>query len=552
MDPERHDELRAHPERATLAEQLVQAQEEIRQLRLSDAVLRSQHSKLREENERLGELLHASDAGVAAAVRASSVHAAADASRTLPCASTWTYLPPSPALQFHTLRSSPLPPAIRSMADLFEVHHCVNGSAAGAAGAVHAFRIRRLVGCPARVRRFSNSSNTTDWASSRFSPDELHLTLEGEELTPCPLTYLGACTSVATCRIGTPGTYHVVAMHLRADYDALDELAPSVWPPAQYDLVLGDECYIDVRLRTRAPTAQQPPALPPCDERACSGRAAHGRWVSTRPARGLPPLLSPPYANVTRRLVAVRPLHVARDEYEWRPWGCALRRATLDDAVRCLRDGRNISELHLYGDSNAALAFEQIVEVLQWPGAAALAHRVHGYRKTTPAYRGLRMVTYNHDAARKTHPAADDVVLVTNFGQHPAASTQPLEGYAAHVRRWVQRTQWWVAAGRNRHAMWMPTPLLPPRVDGFVRGHHDGRTLHRLQAYNEAANEIVAAANITIIDNLAPTLGYTSLQDDAAHYTQRPIFELQPTLVLRQICAALSGVPTTSVAECRE
>ena len=43
---------------------------------------------------------------------------------------------------------------------------------------------------------------------------------------------------------------------------------------------------------------------------------------------------------------------------------------------------------------------------------------------------------------------------------------------------------------------------------------------------------------------------YTSLQDDAAHYTQPPVFKVQPSLVLHQICAALNGAPKALFSEC--
>ena len=71
--------------------------------------------------------------------------------------------------------------------------------------------------------------------------------------------------------------------------------------------------------------------------------------------------------------------------------------------------------------------------------------------------------------------------------QHAAATFEPLDEYAIKLRHWIDRARGWAAHGEHRYAMWMPSPLLPPRVDGFARANKDGRTLHRLSLYNEVA-----------------------------------------------------------------
>ena len=107
------------------------------------------------------------------------------------------------------------------------------------------FEITRLVGCRA-PRDVATSAETLSRFVRRFGPDEIEVMLEGAELLPCETSHLGACRYLARCGVVRKGgTYHLLAMHMRSQYDALDEKRPD-WPPMQWDQIVGEDTVLQL------------------------------------------------------------------------------------------------------------------------------------------------------------------------------------------------------------------------------------------------------------------------------------------------------------------
>lgn len=83
----------------------------------------------------------------------------------------------------------------------------------------------RTTGAP---RRITTSSTSLSHYVDEYGPDELVVLLEGPELLPARVRYVGGCRYVARCGpVQHAGVYHLLAMHLRSEYDALDEVRGS-------------------------------------------------------------------------------------------------------------------------------------------------------------------------------------------------------------------------------------------------------------------------------------------------------------------------------------
>ena len=131
--------------------------------------------------------------------------------------------------------------------------------------------------------------------------------------------------------------------------------------------------------------------------------------------------------------------------------------------------------------------------------------------------------------------AGDNSLAINLWGLHQLSGRVPVATYAEEVGTWTRRASAWRREGRNRHVYWLPTPTMPPSVDGFVRGHGDGKNSHGAALYNEVAREALAREGLPAIDHIAIDHAYTLLQDDTAHFTAPPIFKVQPLVVLAQI-----------------
>ena len=355
----RRAHVRAHPEDRTLEEQLARVKEELHQATLAAAGLQRENAELRLQG----------GTGATAAVSPQRGDLSREAADVAACAAGWTRFAPTgpPEEQFAQLRSG-AGLKVASMDELFSVHSCTLGAAElaprrWAAGVT--FLVQRRQGCLSHGAPSPTLSRSPDVVRrlKRLGPDELLWMLEGPELAPCTVEHLGDCAYLVQCRLGRPGRYHIAAMHLRSNYDAVNE-AIKGWPPGQYDFPLGDHAFYDA-----------PPSLVPRDHRAvaraeCDGTAAwprgdrhvcNGRWVSTSAS----PLLAAPTQNVSHEQFPMRPLWVLRDEYAWMPYGCRLPgRLDSADAVSQLLAAAGISDVYFYGDSQAALLFHMFTLTL--------------------------------------------------------------------------------------------------------------------------------------------------------------------------------------------
>ena len=72
-----------------------------------------------------------------------------------------------------------------------------------------------------------------------------------------------------------------------------------------------------------------------------------------------------------------------------------------------------------------------------------------------------------------------------------------------------------------------------------MRGHSDGRTVHRSLLFIEAAARIATDAAIPLIDSTSPIRAFPLLSTDPAHYTDSAIRKHLPDVILGQLGAGL-------------
>ena len=433
---------------------------------------------------------------------------------------------------FDPNRADPEKPLAANMSDLFRVEHC------RATDAHEVFRITRLAGCRSPVL-ITASERTLTAALRDFGPDEIVFMLEGPELLPCEILYHGNCSYVARCgprRLA--GEFHVAAVHLRANYDALDEMR-SDWPPMQYDKLVGDDVVIN--LPSNEPSKDEHKlatagGMLPCDE-TCDRRSAHGRWV--RSGKQPQPLRR---IGTVRRETTVRARFVDAGRYTWTPYSCSLQTAdwTLRNVTSCLR-AVNASSLYTVGDSHAATLHMQLAQALRWPLEGKLRDMIH--HSNGAEVDGVRLVRMYDNKRNAESPGAygagDGDVLLVNFGQHTAAARTSLVAFEAKVAKWAASAVAWRNGGNRRHVFWLKGVIGIPRNDGYVRAKADGRSVHRTSAYNALAERVVKAASIPVIDNTALVQAFVLSTDDSAHYSDKAIAKWLPVVVLNQLCAAL-------------
>ena len=543
----RRAHVRAHPEDRTLEEQLARVKEELHQVTTAAAGLQRENAELRLQG----------GTGATAAVPAQRGDLSREAADVAPCAAGWTRFAATGTReeQFAQLRSG-AGPEVASMAELFSVHSCTLGAAelsprGWAAGVT--FLVQRRQGCLSHGTPSPTLSRSPDVVRrlKRLGPDELLWMLEGPELAPCTVEHVGDCAYLVQCRLGRPGRYHIAAMHLRSNYDAVNE-AIKGWPPGQYDFPLGDHAFYDAATPT-----PRTAALTECDGTAAWPRGdrhvCNGRWVATSDR----PLLAAPTMNVSHEQFPMRPLWVLRDEYAWQPYGCRLPKLDSADAVAELLASAGISDVYFYGDSQAALLFHMFTEGLKWPsGSVQTYSRQYWFsRFRTQPLNGVTLHRYTGQFGQAMYcpqprnatrwagtwkrctggAAGNNSLVISMWGLHQLSGRVPVATYAEEVGAWTRRAAAWRREGRNRHVYWLPNPTMPPSVDGFVRGHGDGKSSHGAALYNQVAREALARESVPSIDHIAIDHAYTLLQDDTAHFTAPPIFKVQPLVVLAQI-----------------
>ena len=525
---QRRDWLRNHPDDATTEEHLIQARAEIQQLLRANAQPAANYAEMANMLTSSGlpvkQLLLVADMERSLRTQLASQYPCGRNARSL--------MPLGPT--FDTMRSDLYPTINASMLHQFAVQFCQNGS-------VLHIKLTRRVNC--RGPRAISKSTTSLRQFLQLGPDEIVVMLEGAELLPCTVVHLGICTYVASCAPIPPsgGRYHLVAMHMRSNYDAVDEFWPR-WPPAQFDHIVGDYAFVNLSKHGRRPNVSDPDSIP-CDER--HGRlVARGRWVASIDDS----LPDRPIGKVTRKGQFMRELWVPRDGYTWRPYSCTMVNVSLTHLTTSLSMA-SIRHLHIVGDSHAATLFMQIMSSLNWPANSTFTNpSAKGYmhdNAVTEEVQGVQMHKNANPKLASQSPAiygaGNHSLVLVNFGHHNAAARQSLEDFRLSVVKWTKRVLAWRAQGQNRKVFWLKGVLSPPRTDGYVRGFKDGRSVHRMKVYMDTALKLVQRAGIPSIDNFAPTEAYLMLQKDAAHYTGSPIEQFLPHVVLSQLCAALQA-----------
>ena len=384
----RRDYLRNHPEDATTEEKLEQAREEIKSLLAVKQPPASASSE--SQLPPVDMLISAADEERALSMTRGGRSCAGRGGAVLePVGAQWD-----------KVRADGGPP-VANISELFRVVHCrVDGR--------ERFEITRQQQCRAPRQLTTNTSSLAIFVRD-FGPDELVVLLEGPELLPCDVHYLGACTYAATCEpVTVAGGYHLSALHLRSSYDALDELLRR-WPPMQFDKLVGDDFVLelpvsDVGAMTgygatsggampghgsvvggrggvgghggtggRYGVGRHESMWPMCDE-ACGRSAANGRWVNAAHVydRGGEVATSDLAPRVTRRGtidrmdIPMRGSWVNTSDYMWVPRTCTLSRYTAD-SVSAQLSRANVTSIHIVGDSHAATLYMQMIERLGWP-----------------------------------------------------------------------------------------------------------------------------------------------------------------------------------------
>ena len=331
---------------------------------------------------------------------------------------------------------------------------------------------------------------------SELGPHELLAFIEGPERAWLRPEHLGNCSYRLPFRAQLPGKYLLHILQVRQEFAAMDETIDA-FPPidAVYitgfeglQLTLGESAHgADHDKRTSA--AAQSAVLSRTGLPRCTTGNAAGRFVYSGPLQLLYEA-GPRAAHVepSARLIDRTNYTTHPNQFEWRPYSCALTRfepATLLAMTAGLR-------IDLFGDSHMRMLFEYMLQIPCNKSSSNRNSRCFVCAQSSICYiskhEGSNFFEYDNDSGHG--PQRD--VLIVNIGNHPASKWhRRLRDYSAEVRSVLDL--FGVAADSSPHdgglkaAIWLASTPITTSDLAFLYFYKDWRTTHRLRLFNEAA-----------------------------------------------------------------
>ena len=409
--------------------------------------------------------------------------------------------------------------------------YCGATTAAAAPGAAAAalpcdglFRLSRLEGCPGSAAAPSGAeelplagavspeTRADAWA---LGPDEVVFTLEGPELLVLQGRHVGRCVYEFPFSVTVPGVYRAFVLAARADWDAISD-APS-FPALTQDRPVGNALLVALGDPTAGAAAHALVVArgDASHHEPCREPSPPGRWaLRAHPGGGLfqraaaLPVYDQPWFYPPR--VAWHVDHLR--ELVHLPYRCRWPRdAMAPAAARACLAGKN---LNMRGDSQTRVLFNEFLAgALNVSRAVAKGSESPFCLSVTPEEGGVApffgclvgdmhlegQEVLLHSDGRHRDAVGAPYAVVVNAGQHFVAGQQKREGlslagYEAHLRAYAARLLREAAEMRGgdgpaafRGVVWVETLPHPLRNDGYVWGHKDGRTLHKLALLNRIA-----------------------------------------------------------------
>lgn len=409
----------------------------------------------------------------------------------------------------------------------FSVEYCVNNPRGD--GYHGAFRIHKKQKCDFRSD-WTDNKLYRDQVEARFGPEEFYFILEGPEMMGLNLeqVHLGNCRYEIPFRVEIPGRYRINLMWHRSAYRAVDEHL-NVWPLAFMSYPLGDNVYIEIGSKhdTAATWTRihQGQGLPPCT--ASFNKAMQfGRWVSQTPNVNFEQIPMPKQRKYIR-------VFVNATLYDWMPYDCILPRWSelLDRIKKQNAFGTPQPQFEIAGDSHALVMYLGIFEALcetrdlqskfGWHRSLNESLASCGKPEYKSSYNYLfssnsGLLCKRLDFIKKSN---DENVLkktyIANFGHHSMGQPFALKKLTDQLDCVVRMLN---DIPRRTALIWFDSPVQPARIDDWIRGYKDGRTLIRVIAWNAYARSVFEQYAVWTVPLNRMTLGvYGSFADDA-HY----------------------------------
>jgi len=240
------------------------------------------------------------------------------------------------------------------------------------------------------------------------------------------------------------------------------------------------------------------------------------------------------------------PRWVNPNSFSWQPYSCSLSSIPAN-CVQIL----GVKRIVVTGDSHAELLFGELrshnPDIFKHPvdfGIKDIPFIDLTFVKDTDGRNDFKDKVFNCLGAMAPLPSDGKIVVISNFGQHPADGRHrwSIDRYRTQISIWCSNAlKWRDIDPINRVVMWVPTPFAPLRNDGWVRAYGDQRTLQRISTFNYVAGIEMLNSNIPVIDNASPVMSFLTLSDDAAHFSGRPR-QFQAPIVLSGVCRYLSAI----------
>ena len=355
-----------------------------------------------------------------------------------------------------------------------------------------------------RTKPISFNVETDAIVRNELGPHELLALIEGPERAWLRPEHMGNCSYRLPFRTQVPGKYRLHILQVRSGFAAMDETIDA-FPPIDAVYITGyeglrfslGETALGANHDEHASAAALNAVLSRSGLPRCASGNAAGRFVFTGNLQAL--YNAPPRAAhvlASARLIDRTNYTTHTDQFEWRPYSCALARFE-PVMFRAATAGLRID---FFGDSHVRLLFSHILHTCNVS--------THALSKTKPfcieqgtmpqcmessicyigKHEGSDFINYDNDSGHG--PKRD--VLIINVGNHPASKVhRSLQDYSAEVQGLLNL--FGVAADSSpqerglKAALWLASPPITVSDQEFLKFYKDWRTTHRLRLFNDAA-----------------------------------------------------------------
>lgn len=373
------------------------------------------------------------------------------------------------------------------------------------------------------LTRISPSNYTDQFAKMFMGPDEFVLNVEGKEILAHVPKYIDCGVYHASFHLLLTGFYHIKVSRLRSNFTAINEYIMA-FPAIQLEYVVTDWVEL-IGSKSKSESCNHMHYGAWIEKTSSSGKSIYDTLAT---AQGITPILYHGGEDRSLPIKSYVPLgseHAAKgcvnnvDLYNYLPvTGCHWNVMTPDEASQLLSQ----KILSIHGDSHMR-EFGNVL--LKWACNLNNAFKkgsrtqIKVNNETDTRCQGLT-ITYLPNYFCYTLPFdGNEDLQVLNCGHHPASNEhQPVDVYKEELFNFWKYSNTSESKVKHDKFVWLETNPQPFRNDRFVFDYQDWRTLHRISAFNQIANNFWSHHNVSVIYSFQQLLPFADSGCDIAHY----------------------------------